>query len=130
MRMASSSIAGAVEGVLHALHFVEIPAAVRGALLHLHGEVADAVAQVVVQVFLGGDIAAGDGMVVAADVHQGVSAGPRGGGGAGRQSGQRPGEISASDHPYIKAPSTRRFNLGAALTEWEPDMGFPEPTRR
>src|SRR6476646_6987973 len=61
--------AGLIARVFHFPQLFRVPAAVRGALPNLRGEVPYAVAQVVLQVFLRGDARSGDAVIVAAHVH-------------------------------------------------------------
>jgi hypothetical protein len=78
IRIASNTTPAWSQIVLHPLQFVTVPCTVSADFLYLTSEMLDSMAQVVLQVRLGADIgarAAGDAVVVCADVHQGVLSG-------------------------------------------------------
>ncbi len=94
--------------VFHLLQFIRIPSAIR-AVPYLRGEMLDAVAQVVLQVFLRRDAGTRHAMVVATHMHQGIFSGStrrlrRGaGGGAGHGCADRKAsaELSSLHHPIL-----------------------------
>src|ERR1019366_3139554 len=99
---------GLIARVFHSPQLIRIPSTIRGTLPHLHSQVADAVAQVVLQVRLRGDARSRNAVIVAANVHEGVP--PRSArrlrGSIARRSGRDPrghgaersGELSTFDH--------------------------------